>query len=74
MQRDGRLKLIAAVIGVLASLAGASQISGLIAAGQNDFVAFYVAGREAGGGSVYDPDRYYSFAEEELSARSEALV
>lgn len=74
MQRDDRLKLIAAVFGVLASLAGASQIGGLIAAGQNDFVAFYVAGREAGGGSVYDSDRYYSFAAEELAARNEALV
>ena len=38
------------------------------------FVAFYVAGREAGGGSVYDSDRYYSFAAEELAARNEALV
>ncbi len=74
MARRDRLKLIAAVFGLLASLAGSTQIISLIAAGQNDFVAFYVGGQEAAGGDVYDPARYYDFTEEEFSAHSEALV
>ncbi len=74
MARRDRLKLIAAVFGLLASLAGSTRIIGLITAGQNDFVGFYVGGQEAASGDVYDSSRYYRFTEEEFSAHSEALV
>jgi len=72
--RRDRLKLIAAVFGLLASLAGSTQIISLIAAGQNDFVPFYVSGREAVGGDVYDSASYYDFTEKEFSSRPEWLA